>query len=93
MSTKTKKPVWPEATDAELLASISPQERRVLAGIAQGLLNKEIADRLSVSRHTIEGHRRSLMPKLGIYTVAGLTLFAARVYLIDWRGNAIRGQS
>ena len=76
-------------SDAELRAYLSPQERRVLAGIAQGLSNQEIADRLGRSRFTVEGHRRELMPRLGIYTVSGLTLFAARVGLIDWNGNEI----
>ena len=53
-------------------------ERKVLTRIADGLSNKEIADALVMSVRTIEKYRESLMAKLQIKSVAGLTKFAVR---------------
>lgn len=58
------------------LQQLTGRERDVLAGIARGLTNKEIAAELGISHRTVETHRESLMRKLRIHTVAGLTKFA-----------------
>jgi len=58
------------------LGSLTAREREVLQGIAQGHTNKEIAAALGISHRTVETHRESLMRKLRIRTVAGLTRFA-----------------
>ncbi len=58
------------------LSLLSGREREVLAGIARGLTNKEIGNELGISHRTVETHRESLMRKLRIHTVAGLTKFA-----------------
>lgn len=58
---------------AELL---TPREREILAHIADGATNREIGTRLGISTRTVEAHRDSLMRKLGIRTVAGLTRLA-----------------
>jgi DNA-binding NarL/FixJ family response regulator len=58
------------------LGSLSAREREVLQGIAQGHTNKAIAAALGISHRTVETHRESLMRKLRIRTVAGLTRFA-----------------
>ena len=55
---------------------LTRRERDVLAHIADGLGNKEIAQRLALSVRTIESHRRSLMEKLQIHSTAGLTKYA-----------------
>jgi DNA-binding NarL/FixJ family response regulator len=55
------------------LAVLTPRERDVLLGIARGDTNKEIAAKLGISHRTVETHRESLMDKLEIRTVAGLT--------------------
>lgn len=64
------------------LASLTGRERDVLIGIAKGLTNKEIAAELGISHRTVETHRESLMRKLGIRTVAGLTRLALEEGLI-----------
>lgn len=58
------------------LQALTGREREVLRGIARGLTNKEIAAELGISHRTVETHRESLMRKLNIKTVAGLTKFA-----------------
>jgi len=66
-------------TNLDLLTG---REREVLAGIAKGLTNKEIASELGISHRTVETHRESLMRKLGVRTVAGLTRLALEAGLI-----------
>jgi DNA-binding NarL/FixJ family response regulator len=66
---------------AALLAVLTPRERDVLDGVARGLTNKAIAADLGISRRTVEAHRESLMRKLEIHNVAGLTRFALEVGL------------
>jgi len=55
------------------LEHLTGREREVLTGITEGRTNKEMAARLGISPRTVESHRESLMKKLGIRTVAGLT--------------------
>ena len=68
-----------ERADA-LLAALSPRERQVAELVSEGLPNKLIADRLSLSVRTVELHRAHVMDKLGVATVAALIqiLFDAR---------------
>jgi DNA-binding NarL/FixJ family response regulator len=61
---------------ADRLAGLTPREREVLRGIAEGSTNKEIAAALGLSSRTVESYRESLMRKLGLYTVAELTRLA-----------------
>jgi two-component system nitrate/nitrite response regulator NarL len=56
--------------------SLTDRERQVLAMIAEGQSNKEMASKLGVGVRTIETHRERMMAKLDIHTVAGLTKFA-----------------
>ena len=65
------------------LGTLTQREREVLEGIARGRTNKEIATELGISHRTVETHRESLMRKLRIRTVAGLTRFALELGLID----------
>jgi len=64
------------------LTLLSGREREVLAGIARGLTNKEIGTELGISHRTVETHRESLMRKLRIHTVAGLTKFTLETGLV-----------
>jgi two-component system nitrate/nitrite response regulator NarL len=61
---------------ARPFAPLTNREREVLALIAQGQSNKEVATKLGIGVRTIETHRERIMRKLGIHTIAGLTRFA-----------------
>ena len=65
------------------LALLTGRERDVLEGIATGETNKEIAARYGISPRTVETHRESLMRKLEIHNVAGLTRFAVEEGLVQ----------
>jgi DNA-binding NarL/FixJ family response regulator len=65
------------------LDALTGRERDVLIGVAGGETNKEIASRLGLSPRTVESYRESLMRKLEIHTVAGLTRFAVETGLIQ----------
>lgn len=58
--------------------NLSPREREVLQLVAEGKSSKEIALMLHLSSKTIEGHRRQIMDKLKLYSVAELTRYAIR---------------
>ena len=55
---------------------ISAREKNILKHIALGLTNKEIADQLFISIHTVVTHRKNITHKLGIKSVSGLTVYA-----------------
>jgi two-component system response regulator FixJ len=60
-----------KAEEAELrIASLTPRERDVLEGLAQGLPNKTIAYDLGLSPRTVEIHRANLMQKLGVHSLS-----------------------
>jgi DNA-binding NarL/FixJ family response regulator len=65
------------------LDALTARELDVLKGIASGRSNKQIGADLGISRRTVESHRESLMRKLDIRTVAGLTRFALDAGLLD----------
>ena len=56
--------------------TLSDREAEVLTLIAEGLLNKQIAQRLGIGLTTVISHRRNIMEKLGIRSVAGLVVYA-----------------
>lgn len=55
---------------------ISAREKEVLKLVALGMTNKEIAELLFISSHTVITHRKNITSKLGIKTIAGLTVYA-----------------
>jgi DNA-binding NarL/FixJ family response regulator len=69
------------AVRADPRGQLSPREREVLQLIAEGLTSKEIAMRLRVAVSTIETHRKQIMAKLDLRSVAELTKFAIRAGL------------
>ncbi len=65
------------------LEELSTREKEILVCVAKGMLNKEIADKLSISIYTVITHRKNITRKTGIKTVAGLTVYALLGGLID----------
>ena len=72
-----------KSAGTRLPGMLSNREREVLAGIARGIGNKEIAAQLGVSVRTVETYREAIMNKLNIHTVAGLTRHAIAKGIID----------
>jgi DNA-binding NarL/FixJ family response regulator len=64
-------------------SNISDREMEIIALIAEGYSNKEVADKLFLSTHTITTHRKNIMNKLGVNNTAGLVLFAVRENLVS----------
>ena len=62
---------------------LSDRERDVLVLVARGLTNKEIASELNISPHTVISHRKNIVHKTGIRSVAGLTVYAVLNKFID----------
>ena len=63
--------------------ALSDREKDIIIGVVQGLLNKEIADRLCISVNTVITHRRNIARKLQIHSPAGLTIYAIVNGLVD----------
>lgn len=59
-------------------AGLSPREREVLQLLAEGMSSPEIGRRLFVATNTVETHRRNIMRKLDLHSVADLTKYAVR---------------
>jgi DNA-binding NarL/FixJ family response regulator len=64
------------------LSRLTRRERDILRRVAEGKTSKEIAGELSISHRTVESHRESVMKKLDIHSVAGLTRFAVEKGLV-----------
>lgn len=69
--------------DGSVFTLLSEREREVLQQIAEGSSTKEIAAALGVSIKTIETHRRTIMGKLNLHSVAELTKYAVREGLTE----------
>lgn len=57
---------------------LTRREKEILSCIAQGFTNKELADRLFVSQHTIDSHRKNLLMKFKVQNTAALIAQAAK---------------
>ncbi len=55
---------------------LSDRECEVLAAVAKGMINKEIADYLNISIHTVIAHRKNISRKTSIRSVSGLVVYA-----------------
>ena len=65
------------------LEELTAREREVLIRVADGRTSREIAQEFGISPRTVETHRESLMRKLEIRSVAGLTRFAIESGLVE----------
>ena len=66
-----------------IVETLSNREREIVRLVAQGLSNKEIADKLCLSFHTVTTHRRNISEKLNIHSTAALAIFAIVHKIID----------
>lgn len=62
---------------------LSPREREIVVCIVKGMTNKQIADCLCISTHTVITHRRNIAAKLQIHSAAGLTIYAIVNRLVE----------
>ena len=62
---------------------LTKREQDVLVAVAKGMMNKEIADQMNISIHTVISHRKNITRKTGIKSVSGLTVYALLNNLID----------
>jgi NarL family two-component system response regulator LiaR len=66
------------------LEGLSPRERQVLRLVAEGKTSKDIAVMLDLALQTVRTYRKTLMKKIGVTNVAGLTQVALRAGLTGW---------
>ena len=62
---------------------LTDREIEVMSLIAQGLINKEIADKLNIGLSTVITHRKNIMDKLGMKSVSALTIYAVTHGYVD----------
>ena len=72
-----------EIPDKDRLEVLSDREKDIVVCVTKGMTNKEIADYLFLSVHTVTTHRRNISNKLQIYTTAGLIIYAIANKLVD----------
>ncbi len=65
-----------EAVDTADREPLSQREKEIIIGVVKGMTNKEIADSLCISIHTVLTHRRNIARKLEIHSSAGLVIYA-----------------
>lgn len=72
-----------ESIDKDKLEVLSDREKDIIICVAKGMNNKEIANYLYLSVHTVTTHRRNISNKLQIHTTAGLIIYAIANKLIN----------
>lgn len=69
-----------QATTTDPLATLTDQERRILALIGEGLTNRQIGDRLYLAEKTVKNYVSALFAKLGMQRRAQAAAYAARIF-------------
>lgn len=74
-----------EETDESVAGQdvLSGREKEIVTCVVKGMTNKEIADKLCLSTHTVITHRRNIARKLQIHSPAGLTIYAIVNKLVE----------
>lgn len=62
---------------------LTPREREILQSIAEGKTNKEVANLLHLSVHTVDAHRGNILQKLNLHGIPELILYAVRKGIIQ----------
>ncbi len=73
------------------LASLTPQQVRVLMMLSEGLLNKQIAYELTVSEATVKAHVSAILQKLGVESRTQAVIAASKIELGQWPQTASAG--
>ncbi len=84
----------PDATTSDMvrrLASLTPQQVRVLMMLSTGLLNKQIAYELSVSEATVKAHVSAILQKLDVDSRTQAVIAASKIAAGQW--NAVQDTS
>ncbi len=76
-------PTGGDGATQNLVDVMTEREREIICCVAKGMANKEIADELCLSIHTVTTYRRNISSKLQIHSAAGLTIFAILHNLIN----------
>ena len=63
--------------------ALSQREKEIICCVVRGMTNKEIAEKLYISVHTVITHRRNITRKLQIHSAAGLTIYAIVNKLVE----------
>lgn len=67
----------------EKIEALNEREKNIIVCITNGMNNKEKADYLYISFHTVTTHRRNISNKLKIHTTAGLIIYAIANKLVN----------
>jgi DNA-binding NarL/FixJ family response regulator len=81
------------ADNVRRLASLTPQQVRVLMMLSEGLLNKQIAYELSVSEATVKAHVSAILQKLGVESRTQAVIAAARIEAFSGGVNTVNGMA
>lgn len=73
----------PVDENLEETSNLSQREKEIVVCVVKGLTNKEIANDLFLSAHTVISHRRNIAKKLEIHSTAGLTIYAIVNKLVE----------
>ena len=79
----TQKPDAEGAEGEEGQQLLSQREKEIVVCVVKGMTNREIADRLFLSTHTVITHRRNIARKLQIHSASGLTIYAIVNKLVE----------
>jgi DNA-binding NarL/FixJ family response regulator len=71
---------------------VSEREQEIIILIAEGYTNSQIANKLFLSGHTINTHRKNIMQKLGINNTAALVMYAVKTNLVSANKFLFSGQ-
>ena len=63
--------------------ALSAREKEIVVCVVKGMTNREIADRLYLSTHTVITHRRNIARKLQVHSASGLTVYAIVNKLVE----------
>ena len=72
-----------QSEEEEEQETLSQREREIVICVVKGMTNKEIAEKLFLSIHTVITHRRNISKKLQIHSAAGLTIYAIVNKLVE----------